>query len=220
MYQQINLYQPVLADTQQKLSATTLAAAAGILLTVLAGLTVQAQIRVRHLQTEVDGVRTEVEQRQQKLEERLAENNGTEDPRTRAVQLAASLEQRKRALDMLRRGAAGQATGFAGRMEALARRHVDGLWIDHMTLSGVNGSMSLAGVALDPTFVPAYLHTLAQEQILSGTRFDEFIIERPDALKDAEGATADATAVASLPHGAVRFRAGNRELLRDGEDPS
>ena len=41
VYQQINLYQPVLADTQQKLSATTLAAAAGILLTVLAGLTVQ-----------------------------------------------------------------------------------------------------------------------------------------------------------------------------------
>jgi hypothetical protein len=220
VYQQINLYQPVLAATQQKLSATTFAAAIGLVIVVLAGLSVQAHIRVRHLQTEVDGVRADVEQRQQELEQRLAAADGAEDPRARVVQLAASLEQRKRALDMLRRGAAGQATGFASRMEALARRHVDGLWIEHMTLSGVNGSMSLGGVALDPSLVPTYLHSLAQEQILNGTRFDEFIIERPDALKESESKESTVTAAASLPGGAVRFRAGNRELPHDGEDPS
>lgn len=222
IFQQINLYQPVLGDTQQKLSATTFAAAVGVAVTILAGVTINAHLRLRHLETEVAGVRADVEQRQQELTEDTAGTDRQNDPRVRAAQLAASLEQRKRALEMLRQGAAGQATGFAQRMEALARRHVDGLWIDRMMLSGVNGSMSLGGVALDPALVPTYLHTLAQEQVLNGTRFDEFIIERPGANNDATGEDDGSTTVAAaaLPAGAVRFRAGNRELPQDGENPS
>jgi len=220
MYQQINLYQPVLADTQQTLSATTVATVLGIVILALTGFTVHAQIRVRHLDDEVSQVRAQVEEQQAMLAQ-VSEFPGARkvsDPQQRAAQLAADLDARQRALELLKQGAAGQTTGFAQRMEALARQHVEGLWIDRMTLSGTNGSMTLNGVALDPAMVPAYLHNLAREQILSGTRFDEFTIERPHAGTDEAD---DQKQTIPLPNGAVRFRAGSRALAADApENPS
>jgi hypothetical protein len=59
--------------------------------------------------------------------------------------MTADLKARQRALEVLRGGAAGQAIGFAPRMEALARRHTDGVWLEHMQLSGVSGAMMLSG---------------------------------------------------------------------------
>ena len=81
---------------------------------------------------------------------------------------------------MLQSGAAGQTSGFASRMEALARRHVNGLWIDGLAMSGTRSTMSISGGSVDADIVPAYLRSLSSETVLSGTRFDDFVIERPE----------------------------------------
>ena len=120
-------------------------------------------------------------------------------------------------MQLLKSGAAGQTTGFAGRMEGLARRHVDGLWIDSLMISGTNGSMSIAGATLDADIVPEYLQNLAREPVLNGTRFDEFIIERPVRVASkTEPAAEDASGVATDKPKAVerfiRFKAGSSAL--------
>ena len=110
-------------------------------------------------------------------------------------QAEAEVIGRTRALALLRAGALGRTTGFADRLEALARRHVEGVWIDRMALSGATGSMSLAGATFDPNLVPRYLQNLGAEPVLAGARFDELVIDRP-ASKGGEGAQ-------------VRFRASS-----------
>jgi hypothetical protein len=103
-------------------------------------------------------------------------------------------------------------------MEALARRHVDGLWIDKLVLSGTNGSMSLSGATLDADIVPVYLQSLARDSVLSGTRFDEFVIERPAQepsattapAMDDSGEAPVKKQVAAPKH--IRFRAGSKAL--------
>ena len=104
------------------------------------------------------------------------------------------MSERTQALQVLQSGAAGQTSGFATRMEALARRHVNGLWIDGLAMSGTRSTMSISGGSVDADIVPAYLRSLSTETVLSGTRFDDFVIERPE-----KGAH-------------VRFRAGSKSL--------
>jgi hypothetical protein len=221
MRQQINLYQPIFSEVRKPLSARMTALVFGLVIAGLAGYSIYANMRLTTLRSTVEALRT-----QQAEEEALLAANGEalaarEKPAVvdaRIKTLDRLIVERRSALKVLQSGAAGQTSGFAARMEALARRHVDGLWIDKLILSGTNGSMSLSGATLDADTVPAYLHSLAQESTLSGTRFDEFVIERPS--KDAPAAAeiidedaVDAPVKKHIPAPAhIRFRAGSSAL--------
>ena len=61
-------------------------------------------------------------------------------------------------------------------------------------------SVSISGSTVSPDFVPRYLRSLAQDPALKGGQIDDFIIEKPDAKKKAQG-------------GRLSFRAGHRGLV-------
>ena len=215
MRQQINLYQPIFTEPSKPLSASTVAILLGVVVIGLAAYSINSGMQVAKLSKQVDAQR----EIQTKMEAQLAEATAAITARSnpaaaeaRVKQLTASLDERTRALELLKSGAAGQTTGFAARFAALARRHVDGLWIDRLTISGTNGSMSLAGATLNADIVPEYLRNLAQEPVMAGTRFDDFSIERAaDVAVSAEPADA---AKPATKERFIRFRAGNRALDR------
>jgi len=126
-------------------------------------------------------------------------------------QLQLELAQHQRALELLRDGAAGESGGFAARLAALAHQHMDGIWIDHLVLGGAAGMLSVSGFTRDADLVPRYLHGLAAEPALAGTRFDEFGIEGPKyspATTDTAAAAA-ATANTVVKRTSIRFHATN-----------
>jgi MSHA biogenesis protein MshI len=214
MRQQINLYQPIFTEERKTLSAATAAAALGIVAVALAAFSVYAHRNVGRLTVEVDALRQQQSQHEAVLAQ-LGEIQSTEDTAEliegRVKRLSSAVTDRERALKILQAGGAGRTSGFATRLEALARRHVDGVWIDHMVLSGTNGSMTLSGAALDAGIVPVYLQSLGVEPVLAGTRFDEFVIERPGDTSDEEsGDEAKPQAKRSADSTHIRFRAGNR----------
>jgi hypothetical protein len=206
MHQQINLYQPIFRHERKLFSAATVSVA---LMLVLAGLLAFwgfGTWNVAKLEREVATVRE-----QQQSQERLASASGTlraaranpVEVQARIKRLSAELAERTRAMGLLRGGAAGETTGFAARMAALARQHVDGLWLDHLAMHGGPGTMSIGGGTLSPDSVPRYLSALASEPTLMGTRFDEFVIEQPSKERPQPG---------------VRFRAASAALLSDEEE--
>lgn len=221
MRQQINLYQPIFSRERKQLSAATLFSGIGVVIAVLLGISLYAHQRVEQLAQEVVSMRERAAQQEQMVanaSELHAARGDSTQIEARVKQLSETVAARKRALNVLQAGAAGRTTGFAARLEALARRHIDGLWIDRLVLSGTNGSMTLQGATLDADTVPVYLQGLAHERALAGTRFDDFVIERPTpearmpaAESDGEeSAAATARSVATDKH--IRFRAGNKAL--------
>jgi Tfp pilus assembly protein PilN len=197
MRQQINLYQPIFRRERKTLSAVQVAATLGVVavaLTVFSFYTARSSDR---LAAEVAQL-TEQQQNQQaqlaKVGEALTRHARRADVEARVKALTATLNERTAALQVLQSGAAGQTSGFASRLEALARQHVNGLWIDGLAMSGTHSTMSITGGSVDADIVPTYLRSLSGEAVLSGTRFDDFVIERPD-----KGAR-------------VRFRAGSKSL--------
>jgi hypothetical protein len=223
MRQQINLYQPAFYEQRTQLPARTAACLLGIVVAALFVWRIQAGRRVTQLEKEVQ--RMQVHQHRQW---ELAGAAGVAQAmrgnpvslQAKARQLATQLGQRKRALELLRSGAAGTTRGFADRLEALARRRVDGVWLDHIVLGAAGGVSSLAGHTLDPNLVPRYFQALANEPALRGARFDEFRIgDLPDP-GTASAADADSPSAGDAPGatsskaperapGATRFRASS-----------
>lgn len=223
MRQQINLYQPIFTQERKQLSGATVAIGLGLIVATLTGISVYANSSVNTLALELASMRERVVQQEAVMaraaELQAARGNPTEI-NVRVKHLTESIAARSRALKVLQDGAAGQTTGFASRLEALARRHVEGLWIDGLMLSGTSGAMSLQGATLDADTVPAYLQGLARENALAGTRFDEFVIERPERglrkeIVEESGAEAGSATPQPRPAAAanhIRFRAGSSSL--------
>jgi Tfp pilus assembly protein PilN len=217
--QQINLYQPIFREARKPLSAGHVALVFAVVIAALTGYSVYARTQLANLRTNVEALRAE-----QTEQEALMEANGQalasqEKPAVvdaRIKTLERVIVERRSALKVLQSGAAGQTSGFAARLEALARRHVAGLWIDKLVLSGTNGSMSLSGKTLDADTVPTYLHSLAQEPVLSGTRFDEFVIERPKTetqpIVESGEEDKSESALKKQSPAHIRFRAGSSTL--------
>jgi hypothetical protein len=215
MRQQINLYQPTLRGERKLFSAGPVAIAFGLVMAGLAAFSVRANLQVSKLERDVAVLRAEqVEQEAKTAQfgEAQAARAKPVEIESRIKRLSRSVTERGLALQMLQSGAAGQTTGFASRLEALARRRVDGLWIDALMLSGTNGSMSLSGATLNPDIVPRYLQNLARDSVLTGTRFDDFVIERPEQAKGATTATDETGAAKKPAQKYIRFRAGTRAL--------
>jgi hypothetical protein len=212
MRQQINLYQPsTAAMVRQVLSASTVMIGGGLIIATLAAIAGYGAWEVSRLSDGVALVR-EHHRSQAVMRDASANADGEiQSPEQIEAQnktLRAELATRKRALQLLEGGAAGKPAGFALRLEALARRHIDGLWLDRLVLGSDAGMMSLAGSTLDPDLVPRYLQSLATDPALEGSRFDEFVIEQPGEVKNELGEQE----AKPVPANGLRFRATNGAL--------
>jgi len=215
MRQQINLYQPKLIGERKRFSAGSLAAVLALVIAALAAYSMQTRKGLTALEDQVATLQTQKTELDSMSAQSAQTSSRPEDLESKVKELVRAIAERKRALEMLQSGAAGQTNGFAARLEALARRHVEGLWIDSVMLSGTTGAMNLSGATLNADIVPTYLHSLAQDPVLNGTRFDDFVIERPAAAKPVESDADAAEEPAASRQAAtkyVRFRAGTRAL--------
>jgi type IV pilus assembly PilN-like protein len=201
MQQQINLYQPVARGPQGTLSSATVVRLLALVVLVLAGIWGFSEWEVLKLRKGVGTVRAQHQAQEQIRAAGLSdlEALSQEALDARVTSLSAALEGKTRALAQLRSETTARNASFAARLEGLARQHVDGVWLDHLTLGGSANAMSLSGTTVSPTLVPQYLHNLAADPALRGAQIDEFVIEQRSS-KNAQAASG------------LRFRASNQEL--------
>jgi hypothetical protein len=199
--QQVNLYQPIAKGPQGALSATTSLRLLALVVLALAGIWAFSQWEIRQLRKGVDTVRAQHQVQEQIRAAGLSdlEALSQEDLEARATALSASLESKTRALQQLQAESSAHNASFAARLEGLARQHVDGVWLDHLTLGGTANALSISGTTVTPALVPQYLRELAADPALRGAQIDEFVIEQPSAKSPSAS-------------GGLRFRASNEEL--------
>lgn len=206
MRQQINLYQPIFRQERKLFCAAMVASALLVITLALLGFWLFGHSRVAVLEQEVAQVRDQLHSQEAMVSAAGQLRSSRANPveiQERIAQLNQELSDRTRALQVLRGDAIGLRGGFAPRLAALARQHVEGLWIDRLVLAG--DAVMLSGQTLRAELVPQYLKSLASEPVLQGTRFDDFSIERPREDTAQSG---------------VRFRAGNREMTMAATEPA
>jgi hypothetical protein len=202
MRQEINLHQQVSSGARNPFSASTVTFLVAVFALALLASWGYGRWEVSRLAHAVEHIRAEQKAQLTMLSTvgaSRAQQSAPVDVEARIKTLGVELSARMQALDLIRAGAIGQRTGFAGRLEALSRRHVEGIWLDRLAFAGGDNMMNLSGATLDATFVPRYLQSLAADPVLKGTRFDELVIEQPPK--------GDSYATASRP---LRFHAGSQ----------
>ena len=179
--QQVNLYQPILGAEKRLFSARAIGVCLALLAISLSALGGYGAWRTSQVERSI----AELEKRQAAelaTAERagLALNPGKSvvELDAEAKELAADIAARERALAILKLGAGSPATGFAARLEALARRQIDGLWLHDVVVGSGDGRLAMRGQALDPKLVPAYLAALSEDPALAGVRFDKLTMRR------------------------------------------
>jgi Tfp pilus assembly protein PilN len=181
MEQQVNLYQPILGAEKRLFSARAIGVALLLLGLCLAGLTGFAGWRNARLERTIALL-----ERQQTSELAITERAAASmkpsksfaELQADAKRLSGEIAARERALDIVRRGSANPSSGFAARLEALARSQLEGLWLKRIIVSIGEGQLAFQGSATDARFVPAYLAALSGERSLDGIRFDRIAMHR------------------------------------------
>jgi hypothetical protein len=171
MSQQINLFNPAFEQQKHLLSATGMAAAAGVAVLALAGAGAVVHVKTADLQVEADAGAQRLEQAQQRLTAVNAEfAPRAADPQI-AVQLADAEDQRaalQRVRDLIEHGDLGNTQGYAEYFRALARQRVEGLWLTGVRVTGAGLDLGVQGRALDPALVPGFLARLRNEPVMQG----------------------------------------------------
>ena len=195
MSQQINLFNPIFLQQKKIFSSRTMAQALGVLVLGVAAMAVYANMRVSSLQRQADAGAAQLQQRQARLAAVTAEF----PPRQKDPGLAAEVAEAERQLGALRevsgvlqRGELGNTRGYAEYFRALARQHVDGLWLTGLSIGGAGSEIGVRGRALDPASVPGYLTRLTREPIMQGKGFGSLQISEGTRPAPAAGAAAAA----------------------------
>jgi hypothetical protein len=216
MNQQINLYQPIFREERKLFSLKTVALALGLVTASLVAMWALGAHNVGKMEKAVAQLKA-----QQVAQEDMAraagvllDAQGSPDAIQAQVKtLSSLLADRTNALSLLRGGAAGEPRGFAPRLQALARQHTEGVWLDELVIGGGPNGLVLRGRSLNPELVPRYLQLLTSEPELSGARFDAVIIDRREHHDDKAQAKADATKEKGAASATVRFSVSSSALL-------
>ena len=181
MSQQINLFNPVFLQQKKIFSARTMGAALLVLFAGVALIGFYGNLRVQALQKEADAGAAQLTRKQA----RLASVSKEFPPRQKNPAVDAELAEVESQLAALRevsgvleRGELGNTQGYAEYFRALARQHVDGLWLTGVSITGAGVDIGVRGRALDPQRVPGYLNRLTNEPVMRGKSFGSLSISQ------------------------------------------
>jgi len=181
MEQQVNLFQPILGAEKRLFSAGAIGIALALLALTLIGVAGFARWRTVHIERAVIEV-TRQETTQQGL---AAQVSATNEPRASLAELdalakisAEEISAREYALGIVKRGSSDPASGFAARLAAIGRRHIEGVWLTALIIATGEGRLALRGATTDPRLLSPWLASLRNERALDGAFFDRLVIRQ------------------------------------------
>ena len=92
--------------------------------------------------------------------------------RERVSKLGDELRLKKNIVGLLKKNEYGMITGFSDYLTGLAKQHVTGTWLTHISITQGGKQMSLAGSSLKPELVPKLLRKLGKEPGFAGKEFN------------------------------------------------
>lgn len=182
--QNLNLYQPPQADSAGRPAPRLLVL--GLLAVLLAILLDGGwQLwRAQQLQTTLAQTRQAAEQAEAELASlRQSFREPQADPRL--PQQLAALEAGNRQLQQLAAHLqvllAERSAGFSAPLDALAERHLGGVWLSAIRFEQGGRDLLLEGASQQPDLLPGYLNSLGRSPAFAGRQFARFDLDRDEA---------------------------------------
>jgi hypothetical protein len=186
--QQINLFNPIFLKQKKTFSAVNMLDAMALL--VVGGALFYGYASIESLNFDRQSVETARQYEQAKA--LLAQTSVRYAPKkidtsleAEVNNLQAQLSARKATLDSLGMDTLASGASYAEYLRALARQSLPGLWLTHFSVGKGDAEMEIAGRALQPELVPAYIERLNQERAMRGRAFDSLSMTQTEGVLPA-----------------------------------
>jgi hypothetical protein len=170
MSRQINLYSAALRPQPKTFSASWTVAA---VLAIAVGMSIFYALEVYQV-PDLRSRRIEAEAQLKQFREQLvalgqttqrARSKALEDQVTRAEVM---LKGRQELFGRLQSGEFGNRDGYAKFLAALARQHLEGVWLTSIEVSGPGSEFAIAGRTIRADLLPGFIKMLRNEEALRG----------------------------------------------------
>lgn len=191
MSQQINLYNPAFEEKRKLFGAATMVQALLVLVLGVAAMWFYANRQVADLQARASAGAAQLAKKKAQLAmvgTEFAPRQKSPELEARLAEAEAQLAALKRIEGVIARGELGNAKGYSEYFRALARQHVEGLWLTGVAITGAGCDIGVRGRALDASMLPGFLGRLTNEKIMQGKSFGSLQIGQP-----TQGAAANAS---------------------------
>lgn len=211
MAYQVNLLNTSLRPPKRYVSARQAATATAGVAAAAAALGVFVLLEAVETERQRDLAKARLESAQEQFKKLAAEpakgrNKSLEDEVARLEQGVRGREALLVKID----GGIGNATGFSGYLDALARRTLEGVWLTRVVVGTDDSEFSLQGRVTRAELVGQYIRLLNQEQVLRGRKISEMnLSERelpvpaappaPQPVRPVAGAATGPAAVSTAP---------------------
>lgn len=182
MSQQINLYNPVLAPTVERLSArlTLRAMVACAVCAVVAGLLAHVESgRIARLSTSQDAQLATVQDDATRMAREAAARKPDSAVLAELESVQSLVDGRRQVMARLERGDLGDTGGVSEYLRAFARQRLDGVWLTALSIEGAGREITVHGRTLDAQLLPRYLERLREESALRGRAFGTLAVDTP-----------------------------------------
>lgn len=183
MTQNINLFPPELRPQARAFSAAFIVKTAGILIVLLALITVFAENGLHDIEREIEIVALQEAAAIEQLQDLGALITAITGEKSWAAQLDDAmrvLREREAVLTLIQGTTLGDTQGFSRHLRALARQDIDGIWLTYITLSALGDKTRLEGRATRAELIPLYVQDLTAEPPFARQRFQHFQITSPE----------------------------------------
>lgn len=174
MSQQINLFSSKLLKQKDYFSMLAMVQALGLIFVGSMLLYVYAVYQVTQLSEQSQ----ELDKRMLAEKVKLTRYSAEFSPQLAQQILESELKQaekdvlaQRELIARMKSGGLGNTSGYSEYMRAFARQTLSGLWLTGFEIAGDAVQMRIAGSALSPELVPAYIKRLSREQVMHGKEF-------------------------------------------------
>jgi Tfp pilus assembly protein PilN len=181
--QQVNLFQPIFRKEHKLLSFRVLLQACAAVLLVLLLMYGWGLRQTEQMNTELGRLKERQIQFTQQLGE-VSSRLAVMKTDSREQQLLSELERewvaRRKVVAVLMRVRDSYSQGISTYLESFSRQTPNGVWLTNFSVKAGGEGLVVRGSALKPELVPTFLHQLAAEKALAGTKFGLLHIQRED----------------------------------------
>lgn len=174
MNQQINLYQPIFRKEKIVFSAQTIAWLALGLIVLLALWALLVGQRIAGLEAELER-QLQAEQRAVNQVTQIQSNMPSDEPDAALLARVERLRERRQGLReslvALQQRMPATELDLRRRLDALARRVPEGVWLTGITMAEQGQALAVSGNALEARLIPAWLEELSASEEFSGMGF-------------------------------------------------
>lgn len=191
MGRQINLYPPAFRRQTKPFSAAWTVAALLVTVAVMSAYYALAAQQLQPMRTQRKDAETQLKQlREQVLGAgKVAQKTKSKTMEDQVARAEALLKGRQELVERLKGGELGNRDGYSRFLKALARQHLEGVWLTSIEISGPHDDFAIQGRATRADLLPEYIRMLRKEEAFRGKPIGTLALREREIEPKAEKTT-------------------------------